>query len=111
MAAKKLLKAKLEGMGVTVRCGAAATTILGENGAVTGVAFKDGSTLDTDMVVISCGIRPNVEEAKAAGLAVERAIVVDYQMLTSDPSITAEPANVCDDAGVDFVEEDGGDDG
>ena len=51
--------------------------------------FKDGTTLDTDMVVISCGIRPNVEEAKAAGLAVERAIVVDDQLRTSDPAIFA----------------------
>jgi sulfite reductase beta subunit-like hemoprotein len=51
--------------------------------------FKDGSTLDADMVVISCGIRPNVEEARAAGLAVERAIVVDDQMRTSDPDVFA----------------------
>ena len=28
---------------------------------VTGLAFKDGTTLDCDMVVISAGIRPNAE--------------------------------------------------
>src|SRR5262249_8706523 len=38
---------------------------------------------------ISCGIRPNMEEARTAGLAVERAIVVDDQLRTSDPSIFA----------------------
>src|SRR5262249_34468484 len=54
-----------------------------------GLRFEDGSTLDADMVVISCGIRPNVEEAKAAGLRVERGIVVDDRLRTSDPSIFA----------------------
>src|SRR3954464_3409365 len=41
------------------------------------------------MVVISCGIRPNIEVAREAGLAVERAIVVDDQLRTSDPSVFA----------------------
>ncbi|HYT93772.1 MAG TPA: FAD-dependent oxidoreductase [Gemmataceae bacterium] len=84
-----LLRQKLEAMGVNVLLEKASTHILGENGTVTGVRFKDGSTLETDMVVISCGIRPNVDEAKAAGLAVEKAIVVDDQLRTSDPAIFA----------------------
>jgi nitrite reductase (NADH) large subunit len=83
-----LLKRKLEAMGVRVLLETAATHILGD-GRVTGLRFKDGSTLDTDMVVISCGIRPNADEARAAGLAVERAIVVDDQLRTSDPDVFA----------------------
>jgi ferredoxin-nitrite reductase len=75
-------------MGIEVRLGTAATGLIGE-GAVTGVRFKDGSTLETDMVIISCGIRPNVEEAREAELTVERGIVVDDQMRTSDPNIFA----------------------
>jgi nitrite reductase (NADH) large subunit len=85
----ELLRHKLEGMGVEVRCGVAATALAGEGGMVTAVTFKDGTTLATDMVVISCGIRPNVEVAREAGLAVERAVVVDDQMRTSDPSAFA----------------------
>jgi nitrite reductase (NADH) large subunit len=83
-----LLKRKLEAMGVRVLVDTATTHLLGD-GRVTGVRFKDGTTLDTDMVVISCGIRPNVDEAKAAGLGVERAIVVDDQLRTTDPAIFA----------------------
>jgi nitrite reductase (NADH) large subunit len=83
-----LLKRKLEAMGVQVYLEKAATHLLGDD-AVTGLRFKDGSTLPTDMVVISCGIRPNSDLAKLAGLAVERAIVVDDQMRTSDPDIFA----------------------
>ena len=83
-----LLKRKLEAMGVRVLLETATTELLGED-RITGLRFKDGSTLDTEMVVISCGIRPNIDEARAAGLAVERAIVVDDQLRTSDPSIFA----------------------
>src|SRR5262249_22892176 len=83
-----LLKHKLEAMGVRVLLQTATTEILGD-GRVTGLRFKDGTTLETEMVVISCGIRPNVDEAKAAGLTVEKAIVVDDQLRTSDPSIFA----------------------
>jgi nitrite reductase (NADH) large subunit len=83
-----LLKRKLEAMGVRVLLETATTHILGD-GHVTGLRFKDGTTLDTDMVVVSCGIRPNADEAKAAGLTVERAIVVDDQLRTNDPDIFA----------------------
>jgi nitrite reductase (NADH) large subunit len=83
-----LLRRKLEDMGVRVLLQKATVELLGD-GTVRGLRFKDGSTLDTDMVVISCGIRPNVEEARAAGLAVERAVVVDDQLRTSDPNVFA----------------------
>lgn len=85
----ELLKQKLEAMGVRVLLKTVTTHILSENGRVCGLRFQDGSTIETDMVVISCGIRPNIEEAKAAGLAVEKAIVVDDQLRTTDPSIFA----------------------
>jgi nitrite reductase (NADH) large subunit len=84
-----LLRRKLEAMGVRVLLEKASTHLLGRDGAVTGLRFADGSTLDADMVVISCGIRPNVDEARAAGLAVERAVVVDDQLHTSDPDVFA----------------------
>jgi nitrite reductase (NADH) large subunit len=83
-----LIRRKLEAMGLQVRLQTTATQILGDE-CVTGLRFQDGSTLDADMVVISCGIRPNVDEAKSAGLAVERAIVVDDHLRTSDPNIFA----------------------
>jgi NAD(P)H-nitrite reductase large subunit len=86
--AGELLKRKLEALGLRFVLGAATTHLLGD-GKVTGLRFKDGSTLETDMVVISCGIRPNVDEARAAGLNVEKAIVVDDQLRSSDPSIYA----------------------
>ena len=84
-----LLKLKLEDMGVQVLTQTATAEVLGADGKVVGVRFADGTTLETDMVVISCGIRPNLEPAQSAGLNIERAIVVDDQLRTTDPAIFA----------------------
>ncbi|HEX3150259.1 MAG TPA: FAD-dependent oxidoreductase [Gemmataceae bacterium] len=84
-----LLRKKMEALGVTVRTGAGATKLVGDDGTVNGVQLADGTVIATDMVVVSCGIRPNIEVAKEAGLAVERAIVVNDQLQTSDPFVFA----------------------
>lgn len=81
--ASKILQASMASMGVRVHLEKVTTAILGDD-RVTGLQFKDGSTLDCDMVVISCGIRPNSELAKECGLTVERAIVVDDHMRSID---------------------------
>ncbi|HEV8713843.1 MAG TPA: nitrite reductase large subunit NirB, partial [Candidatus Binatia bacterium] len=83
-----LLKTTMEQMGVRVLLEKISTQVLGEE-HVTGLQFKDGTTLETDMVVVSAGIRPIVEVAKDSGLIVERGIVCDDQLRTSDPDIFA----------------------
>ncbi len=70
-----ILERQLAEMGVRMHFEALTTAVLG-NGHVTGVALEGGDTLDCDIVVISAGIRPNVELAKRAGLCVKRGIVV-----------------------------------
>lgn len=83
-----MLKSKMQAMGVNVLLSKSTTAILG-NGKVEGLAFKDGSTLDAELVVIAAGIRPNVELGKLAGLEVNRGIVVNDFMETSHPDIYA----------------------
>ncbi len=82
------LKAQIEALGTKVLLGRSTAAILG-NGKVQGIAFKDGSNLDAEMVVIAAGIRPNAELAKQAGLQVNRGIVVNDHMETSHPNIFA----------------------
>jgi nitrite reductase [NAD(P)H] large subunit len=83
-----ILRRTMEGMAISVRLEAKTAAVLG-NGRVTGLEFADGTMLDADMVVISCGIRPNSEIARECGLTVERAIVVDDHLRTDDPRIYA----------------------
>jgi nitrite reductase (NADH) large subunit len=87
--AGQMLKTTMEGMGVKVFCEKITTHIAGENGRITHLEMKDGSRIDTDMVVVSAGIRPITDIAVASGLAVDKAIVCDDQMRTSDPDIFA----------------------
>ncbi|MBO0720202.1 MAG: NAD(P)/FAD-dependent oxidoreductase [Blastocatellia bacterium] len=75
-AAGATLKRSIESMGIKVHLNKCTTAILG-NGHVTGLQFRDGSSLACDLVVISAGIRPNVKLAESAGLRIDRGIVVD----------------------------------
>jgi nitrite reductase (NADH) large subunit len=78
-----MLRATMEKMGIKIHLEKSTEAILGED-RVTGLRFKDGATLDCDMVVVSAGIRPNAEIGRSAGLTVERAIVVDNHMRSVD---------------------------
>jgi nitrite reductase (NADH) large subunit len=85
-AAGYLLQRELENRGIKVICKADTKQILGES-HVTGVELKDGTIIDCTLVVMAAGIRPNAQLAKDAGLTVNRGIVVDGHMRTSDESV------------------------
>jgi len=87
-AGSKYLLEKIEAMGVKVLLSHSTTAILGD-GRAEGISFVNGYRMEADMVVIAVGIRPNVELARAAGLNVNRGIVVNDYMETSDPAIFA----------------------
>jgi len=74
----------VEELGIHVRLEASTARVLGDGGHVSGLDLGDGETLDCDMVVVTAGIRPNVDLASGAGLVVERAIVVDDAMRAID---------------------------
>jgi nitrite reductase (NADH) large subunit len=59
------------------------------NGHAEGVALLDGPCLDADLVVVAAGIRPNVDLAIKAGLAVNRGVVVNDHMETSGEDVFA----------------------
>jgi nitrite reductase (NADH) large subunit len=82
--AAAILRRGVEELGIHVHLQTSTTRVLGEDGHVTGLEFGDGSTVDCDMVVVTAGIRPNIELASHAGLMVERAIVVDDAMRAMD---------------------------
>ena len=71
-----MLKALLEDMGVRFHLEKLTTTVHG-NGKVTGVSFRDGDSLDCEMLVISAGIRPNIDLARMSGLNIRHGILVN----------------------------------
>ncbi|WP_321340317.1 FAD-dependent oxidoreductase [Breoghania sp.] len=73
-----------EGMGTTVLLGDPATGI-----DANGMTLASGARIEADLVLMAAGVVPNTELAAEAGLAVDNGIVVDAQLLTDDPAISA----------------------
>jgi len=84
------LRRLVEGLGVQVLLGASTQEIAPTDDGLR-LTFADGSTLDTDMVVFSAGIRPADALARAAELDTgERGgVTVDVGCLTSAPDVYA----------------------
>ena len=87
-AAGYLLQKDLEARGIRVHCKGATKAILG-NTHVEAVLLEDGTVYDADQVCMAVGIRPETRLATDAGLEIARGIVVNDQMVTSDPDILA----------------------
>jgi nitrite reductase (NADH) large subunit len=80
----------IESLGVRVHLGKSTKAIHGEQG-VERIEFADGGSIDSDMIIVSAGIRPRDDLAKESRLVVgERGgIVVNDRLETSDPRIFA----------------------
>ena len=83
-----MLKRAVEAKGITVLLEAETARIIG-SGRVEAVELKDGSIIPADAVVVAVGIRPNIELAREAGLAVNRGILVDDNIETGVSGIHA----------------------
>jgi nitrite reductase (NADH) large subunit len=83
-----ILQKWIENTGARIVTRAESEEVLGTD-AATGVRLKDGRVVEGDMVIVSAGTRSNLALAKDAGLAVNKGIVVDSSLRTSDPDIFA----------------------
>ena len=62
--------------------------LVNEEGKVSGVQTDKGA-VDAQLVLVAVGVRPQVQLAVAAGLEVEKAIIINDHCQTSDPDIYA----------------------
>ena len=86
--AGEMLKTDLEKQGMKIELQANSKEIIGDED-VEAIKLSDGRVIETDLVVMAVGIRPYTEVAKDSGLEVNRGIVVNDYMQTSDPNIYA----------------------
>ena len=53
------------------------------------VALQGGERIDADLVVVGIGVEPRLQLAEAAGLALDRGVLVNSRLQTGDPDIFA----------------------
>ncbi|MDO5702120.1 MAG: FAD-dependent oxidoreductase [Lachnospiraceae bacterium] len=82
--ASDMLTAIAEANGVHILTGVETAEIRADS-----LVLKDGREIPADLVIMSTGVRGNVDIAKEAGIAVDRSIVVNDRMETNIPDIYA----------------------
>ncbi len=89
--AASVLSATLGRLGIDVELDAVTTAIETPADEEPGVeaVLADGRRLRADLLVVACGMRPSTRLAEQAGLTVDRGVVVDERLRTSDPRIFA----------------------
>lgn len=93
----KIVEHRLAEEGVTIHYNTEAEEILEarswlfnkETGRVGGVRTQAGEVIPCDMVAVAIGVIPRVELARETGLELDRGVLVDEGMRTSDPKIFA----------------------
>jgi NAD(P)H-nitrite reductase large subunit len=85
----RIVERRLREDGVSLHFNSEIGEVLSKHGRVTSIRLQNGQTLKCDLLAYAIGIRPRVELAKQAGLAIERGILVNEYLQTSDPDIFA----------------------
>jgi assimilatory nitrate reductase electron transfer subunit len=80
-----LLRRVLERLGIEFRVGATAVRYLSGDG----LKLADGGHVPGELLVVSAGVRAETGLARAAGLAVDRGVLVDDALRTNDPRVHA----------------------
>jgi len=85
------LKDEIEALGINVKTSCRTQKVESLDSEELRFHFDGGETLDVDMIVVSCGIKPSDPVARSAGLtmATRGGIEVNHRMQTSDPDIFA----------------------
>ncbi|MBB5807793.1 assimilatory nitrate reductase electron transfer subunit [Saccharothrix ecbatanensis] len=83
--AGRVLATTLRGLGIEFRLGVLATKYTpGE-----GLELNDGTHVPADLVVVSAGVRAETGLAEQAGIDVDRGVLVDDALRSSDPRVHA----------------------
>lgn len=85
----RIVEGRLQAEGVTLHFRSEVQEILGRPGKVTGVRLLDGRTMKCDMLAYAVGIKPRLELAQSADLVIDRGILVNEYLQSSDPDIYA----------------------
>lgn len=84
-----LAEERLGQVGVNIMTGQTVTEVSASNGAVSSVTLNNGSQIPCNLVIIAIGVLPRTELVADSGIKINRGIVVDCHMATSEPDVYA----------------------
>ena len=84
-----IVEQRLRSEGVEIHPHTELTEVVGKHGKVNAVLTQDGKKLPANLLAYAIGVKPVKELAQACGLKVDRGILVDPWMKTSQPDIFA----------------------
>jgi NAD(P)H-nitrite reductase large subunit len=85
----EMVRRLMESRGVRILTGCSVVELRPEPGGAFTALLSNGTTVAADAFILAIGVRPRVELALAAGLTVNRGMVVDQHMRTSQADIYA----------------------
>ncbi len=83
-----ILQKHMEGMGLKFILGAQSKSIK-DAGATKILELKDGRVFESNFILVSAGIRPNISLAQETGISVNKGIIVNDRMETNTPNVYA----------------------
>ncbi|MDA0990966.1 MAG: FAD-dependent oxidoreductase [Verrucomicrobia bacterium] len=83
------LQRKLSELGVVWHFDTSVVSVDQRDDGYLTCALQNGTAVEADVVLSAVGLKPRISLAEAAGLTVNRGIVVDHYLRTSDPHIYA----------------------
>jgi NAD(P)H-nitrite reductase large subunit len=85
----RIIMDRLRHEGIVIHTGTQVKAALGKSGVLTGVETSKQEHIPCDVLGVAIGVKPRVELARRAGLTLDRGIVVDEYLQTSQPGIYA----------------------
>lgn len=85
----RMLATQLRSLGIDVITGTSVAEVISAYDEIVAVRLTDDRLIAADLMLVSCGIRAETDLASRAGIAVDRGIVVDEKLRTSDPKVHA----------------------
>ena len=87
--ASDLIRARLAEAGIRPFLREEVAEVLSKDGRVTGVRTTAGQRIETGLVVVAIGVRPDIEFLRGSGIRTDRGIFVDHEFRTNIRNIFA----------------------
>ena len=87
--ASEMIQRRLEQTGLRIITGNLVTEVVGTGRKVGRARLRDGEEIETDLIVVAIGVRPNLELVQDTPIQTNMGVIVDRHMRTNVPDVYA----------------------